>query len=105
MNVNAILKELSVHFQGHKDTTDQMSRTDRKIVQSLISILSDNINDVYEEKLLDVNDKEFNIEDDVAQMSKMQEKRTYTADQMKDIVKMKFELMQRFLQLKIDIAN
>jgi hypothetical protein len=92
MNVNAILGALSVQFKDHKDANSELSRKDKKVVQHLVSILCDGIDDVEQEEQLDISEMEIEFKDDLAQMGEILEMRKYSVDQMKEIVKMKFEM-------------
>lgn len=96
MNVNAILGALSVQFKDHKDANSELSRKDKKVVQHLVSILCDGIDDVEQEEQLDISEMEIEFKDDLAQMGEILEMRKYSVDQMKEIVKMKFEMKRQF---------
>jgi len=100
MNVNAILKELSLQFKEHEDASSELSRKDKKIVKRLFSILSNGIDEVEEEELLDISEIEYDQENELIEMSEISEKRKYNVEQMKEIVKMKFEMNRRFSTIK-----
>jgi hypothetical protein len=102
MNVNAILRELSSRFKDcdSNETSSELSRKDKKVLNHLISIFGEGIDDIESEEQLELVDEGIDFNQEMSEMNSIRNTRKYTLEQMKKIVELKYVRKWKFKSIK-----
>jgi hypothetical protein len=102
MNVNAILSELSSKFkdQNHNESSSELSRKDKKLLNHLISIFEESIDEIESEEVLIFKDEDIDFNQEMSEMDAIRNFRKYNLEQMKEIVDLKYVRKWNFKTIK-----